>query len=482
MAPVLDDIPNELFERIVEQLDARDIFALRLGSRLLASKATQRTFKAFLRIKHVHLDEWSLTELVHATRPGGIGDLVENLVLVGLVTDLEYSEKRLATDHYVSHGGYEMVTMKPSLESVESLSARRDELCTFRDSKEDLRLLSEAFCNLSRSIAPRCLPCLSLQIGVHYLDGHRHDTPFLYAENTRSNFAYDPRFDLIREAAEHTFRIIMESLTSSSLTVKKLDLFNGSGMQPCSLSTTVVNNVEGQYPGLSACFAPMESLSISLCNPKSPEDDADEAYPTMPDESNTLGLGQLLQLPLQLSHLDVHYFIQGNSGHERIFHPRALMRHAAACSNLPNLQSCRISGLHCDTGDLLLFLQRTKPKCVTLENIIALSETWRPVLEFLTSSNANIRSLCLDDLFELGTPLEGLHLYDDSDLPIGTKHLWFDGSGPTKYGGPEMAAYNSTVVLQDDAVKHRLDYHFKGDLWSLPLGWSQRRLLKYGSI
>jgi hypothetical protein len=40
MAPVLDDIPNELFERIVEQLDACDIFALRLGSRLLASKAT----------------------------------------------------------------------------------------------------------------------------------------------------------------------------------------------------------------------------------------------------------------------------------------------------------------------------------------------------------------------------------------------------------------------------------------------------------
>jgi hypothetical protein len=39
MAPVLDDIPNELFERIVEQLDARDIFALRLGSRLLASVA-----------------------------------------------------------------------------------------------------------------------------------------------------------------------------------------------------------------------------------------------------------------------------------------------------------------------------------------------------------------------------------------------------------------------------------------------------------
>jgi hypothetical protein len=67
MAPTLDDIPSELFERIVEQLDICDILALRLGSRLLASKATQTTLKSFLRTKHVHLDERSLTRFVHVT-------------------------------------------------------------------------------------------------------------------------------------------------------------------------------------------------------------------------------------------------------------------------------------------------------------------------------------------------------------------------------------------------------------------------------
>ena len=60
---------------------------------------------------------------------------LDNLVLVGLVTDLEYSEKRLASDHYTLREGYLMPTMKPSLESVESLRTRQDELCTFRDSK-----------------------------------------------------------------------------------------------------------------------------------------------------------------------------------------------------------------------------------------------------------------------------------------------------------------------------------------------------------
>lgn len=55
MAPSLEDVPNELFEQIVELLDLRDIFSLRSGSRLLASKATQKHFKSFFRTKHVRL-------------------------------------------------------------------------------------------------------------------------------------------------------------------------------------------------------------------------------------------------------------------------------------------------------------------------------------------------------------------------------------------------------------------------------------------
>jgi hypothetical protein len=86
MAPVLNDLPNELFERIVQQLDLFDTCNLRLSSRLLASKATQRHFKSFFRRKHVDLDERSLTNFVHANKPDGFGCLVEELVLVGLVS------------------------------------------------------------------------------------------------------------------------------------------------------------------------------------------------------------------------------------------------------------------------------------------------------------------------------------------------------------------------------------------------------------
>jgi hypothetical protein len=360
-----------------------------------------------------------------------------------LATDLEYLEYLVWYHHEENFGPLEVHAELE--ESLDSLKTRRDELRTFRNSQEDIRLLSEALRNLSQSVAPRCLSSLSLQVRIYCLDGQRHETPALHQEKTGEPEFEIVRFDLIREAAALTFHITMESLMSSHLTIKKLDLYNSGEMQPCSLSTTEVNNIEARYPGLRACFAPTESLTISLCNPE------DE----MPDESNSLGLGQLLELLQQLSHLGVHYFIQGRRGHKRIFHPRALMQHAAACSNLPNLQSCRIGGLHCDADDLALFLQRTRPKCVALESIIALSETWRPVIDLLTSPQVNIKSFDLDTLFELETPVERLHLDDESDVTVDSKHVWLNAPGTTTSGMPRRS---TSVMRQDDAVKHPLNH------------------------
>jgi hypothetical protein len=374
-------------------------------------------------------------------------------------------------------------------ESLDSLKMRRDELRTFRNSQEDIRLLSEAFRNISQSIAPRCLSSLSLQVRIYYRDGQRHETPALHQEkiieHKFSRQDHNARFYPIREAAALTFPTTMESLMSSHLTIKKLDLYNSSEMYPCSLSTKEVNNIEAQYPELRACLAPMESLTMSLCNPESPEDERD--CPGMPDESDNLGLGQLLELLPQLSHLDVHYFIQGHFGHKRIFHPKALMQQAAACSNLPKLRSCCIRGLHCNTDDLALFLQRTQPKCVTLESIIALSETWQPVIDLLTSPHVNIKSFYLDTLFRLGTPVERLHLDDENDLTVDTKHVLFEEPGTPTYGVPE-AARRSTIctfaMRQNDAVKHPLN-HFVENIPTRDYSyetWSDEENWQYGSI
>jgi hypothetical protein len=175
MAPAFDDIPNELSERIIQLLNLRDIFGLRFSSRLLALKATQGHFKSFFRKKHVHLDESSLTRFVHAAQSGGLFCLLEDLVVVGLTTDPKFLEDEL--EYPATSDGATDATMKQSLDALRSLQAS---LQVFRDSKTDLQLLSDALRNLSRSIAPRCLQSLSLQVRIYYHDGRCHETPAIY--------------------------------------------------------------------------------------------------------------------------------------------------------------------------------------------------------------------------------------------------------------------------------------------------------------
>jgi hypothetical protein len=165
MAPTLDDLPNELFERIVQLLDLRDIFNLRFSSRLLASKATQRHFKSFFRTKHVHLEESSLAKFVQAAKSGGLFCLVEDLVVIGLTADPGFLEDELKYPS-TSDG-----MVDPDVEqNLSVLRARQGTLHALRDSKIDLQLLSEAFQSLSKSIAPRGLRSLLLQVRIYHHD------------------------------------------------------------------------------------------------------------------------------------------------------------------------------------------------------------------------------------------------------------------------------------------------------------------------
>lgn len=255
MAPTLDDIPNELFELIVEVLELRDILSLRYCSRLVASKATQKHFKSFFRTKHVHLDEQSTTKFVHFTQSEEFSRLVGHLALVGLAYDPKSLER--GTRDSTTFDGDVKINTKQDLDLVE---ARRKTLRSFCDPKKRFQLLGEAFLNLRHSIGSRCLSSLSLQGLVSYRDGSGHETPSL--------LMYDHGLDsnAICEAAAYTFHHTMESLASNRLAIKKLDLYNTSELQRCSLGCIELNNLEVRYPGLRACFAPLQSLGLSLCN------------------------------------------------------------------------------------------------------------------------------------------------------------------------------------------------------------------------
>jgi hypothetical protein len=231
MAPVLDHLPNELSEGIVQQLDLSYIYNLRSSSRLLASKATQHHFKSFFRKKHVDLDERSLTNFAHATQPAGC--LVEDLVLVGLVYDTQVL-KGLQSERYFGDGAYIDENERDRIQrGLEAIGQRRDALRIFSESKDGVRLLSEALRNLSSNGSkPGCLPSLSLEIRICIYDGERQEPSASYDHDAETGQPLERRVNLhpLRRATTHTFRLTMRSLARSRLRVQKLDLYNGTEM------------------------------------------------------------------------------------------------------------------------------------------------------------------------------------------------------------------------------------------------------------
>jgi hypothetical protein len=459
MAPVLEDLPSELFERIVQHLDLPSICNLRLGCRLLASKATQRHFKSIFRQKHVDLDERPLINFVHVTQPGGLGCLVEDLVLVGLVN----TRSRFLEDYAsTSDSGKHLDENKR--DEIRRGADIREALRSLRDSKQDVRLLSEALRNLnSSSSTSRGLRSLSLDVRVYLHDSDRQDLPGVDIHDAK--FGYSPKygadFRLIREATAHTFHLAMESLASSRLRVQKLDLYNGIDTQRCSLPLIEldrVGSVEALYPGLRACFASTTSLSLSLCYPSGPQSAYHEsvrqasllrgaAYFLFPDpyrasdHRDHVALAPFLHMLQGLKHLDLHFFGGvRNPRQQDLLFTSSLLR-ISGDSTLPKLESCRIRGLCLDLDGLWPFLEQTKPSRLALEHCAAISGMWQPIFDYITSPQAGLESLHLDDLFEK------------------FEHLWFDEPGRCAYVHHNMTGC-STVERQGGAVRLPISYFF----------------------
>lgn len=197
---------------------------------------------------------------------------MQHLVLVGLVHDPEFLEQELRCGlppEYTKPAGYGDIDAQKGLDILKRDSKA---LRASHNAHKGVRLLSEALRNLSQGTESNLLPSLSLQMGIYFHDGRRYELPGLPVPNIVAKrfwaLGSETGFNMFCEVASQTFCLTMESLAASRLTVQKLDIFNGADMQRCSLISTHLNDLETEYPGLRACFAPMKTLSLSLCDPK----------------------------------------------------------------------------------------------------------------------------------------------------------------------------------------------------------------------
>jgi len=425
-------------------LELPDICSLRATSRSLAVNATQNHFKWFLRNRRLLLRETSLAAFAGATYAGRLGCLVERLELVGMACDAGFLGSEQASDqaarpHFTRYK-----------ENITAADLRRQSH-QLRNSRKDVRLLSEAFRNLKRENAHGCLQELSLRVSIlpHQSDAHELQALPSQEWELSEDAAFDEGLDLVSCAAAETLAVAASALNASRLPVHSLSIFDRFGEHHCALPSGELEDINLIYPGLCWSLTSLRSLSLTLSRWK--HDNGDEL----------VGFSRLLQLTPNLRTLDVHVYVADrtlNMKHEYHMYRLATLR------TLPKLDACCLRGLYVDVADLKVFIEQSSPRTLRLEHMIAQAGQWDSFFTFIASMQSSVEDLNLDDLFEQQQQL----------------HLIFDAPGALKYG-----AGNGTHTLRRQGIDLRspITYHVnRSRLMSKPgrWRWVDRSRREYG--
>ena len=260
----LEDLPPEILERTVVLLSLRDVCALRLSSRTLASKATQDYFKTFFTRKRVEVTELGLQKFVDCTAAGGLNSLIKHLTLVAPVyntLELEFGLENKVTTAIVwaEDGSIEdtdsrdLTTEELSQMSMDLpiLRTRQEAHAQFVASGGCVTLLAQAFDNLAKHNV--ALDLVATEVAVYRLDAVTPIPPL-----------YGGGFKYIWQAASDVFHTLFGSIARAGLRVNRLDLFNGPSMHRCSLSCDQFTSVDFDAAALDACLGNLRSLTMSI--------------------------------------------------------------------------------------------------------------------------------------------------------------------------------------------------------------------------
>lgn len=468
MAPTLDDLPNELFEYVVQLLDLSDICNLRSGSRQLAFKSTQTHFKSFFSRRRVYLNQHSLDKFVQATDVSKLCCRIEHLVLAGVVDAAPFLNVGISTElgGDVDRSRHD----QPPQDIPETTGLRRRAVRGSQRSKRNLALLRKALRNISISgITKYRLPRLSLETHINLRGTQLYDRNDSRYWNTNNFHRLELEHD---DVTARSFHFTMEALAMSRLTVEKLAIYHTNerlglyelkGIKPYGLYSTELIGIEARYPGLKTCLASTTSLYISLCQRRpsrsclgdqssvreSPSSQEVKAVLNVHTGKDNPGLGHLLRLTENLKDLDLQYFSGARCNLDMIRHdyrhPMRFFKSTATSKFLPRLRLCRLRGLDCYHDDILLFLQRTRPRHIVLQSMKLASESWSRIFEHITGSDTGIERVLLGELREPGR---------------WTVPMWFPEAPTQPYYSTVGGVGDSNLELRDDAVRRPINYRF----------------------
>ena len=444
MARSLEDCPPEIVEAIVESLPFEDICNVRLSSRSLGLMVAQETYKSHFVTKHVDIRRECLETFIHVTKPGSVGCSVENLVLTGLAFDASLLDTTLREEaRWVTERNGPMFSsvqhkctpeeLVKITEDLETFKHRQQEQVQLKNSGQDKALLRKAFSNLATYGKTGSLPSLSLDVIVFRKDS-----------KTRSLPVEGGDWQLIWKTAAYAFHTSMEALAWSRLPIERMDIFHTS--LRCSLSCNELSKLDAYMEGLGDSLRALKSLSISssegLLNESQLNAGEDAMKLVVTDESNFIGLSNVLGLATNLEELRLHWF---NTHQHRLnindCQHQKFFRRLGESSCLPCLRTVILQGCYVTEDSLLAFLESRPIKSLSMDNVYMREGTFASVFGYVTTDEAGLGYLYFDDLWE-------------------SQLLYFTGSGSPKFPNSQPTHGGQTLERKGQEVKQPIPYHF----------------------
>ena len=313
MSNTLERCSPEIVEEIVTYLSLQEICNLRLTNSVLASLASQTTFKSYFVKKLVHCTWEGVDALRQATARDHVGRNVQDLTLVGIVVDTtrpkaEIEEggtwvtelqgpMRLSVKH--TYTSEELERKKADLEMM---SKRQSEYAdpAYDEVVDDS--LAQAFRNIVVNSKSGELSRLSLQIVVHRDGANEVEEPLAGGG-----------WDLICSAAAALFHRVLRALADSQLKVKCFHVF--TDQQRCSLPYTELAAMNLEDAGLKQALSTVDSFCLSLASALRPMTDSignadrETAEVSCFDKSAAENLATLLSYMPALQALELHWYL-----------------------------------------------------------------------------------------------------------------------------------------------------------------------------
>ncbi|KAL9012678.1 MAG: hypothetical protein Q9173_002567 [Seirophora scorigena] len=438
----VEDLPQELVDKIIEGLDLFAIKSLRLTCKKVCDR-THARFRCFFASQRTDLTSKSLKRLSQIANHPKLASAVQSVVVLALVYDLSELDRmlRIKRRRIYQHQGLFSATTEPhatpeeleeAQQTRERLHAQIQERDTMIRNEADLQLVADTFRSFGKLNTLAVEPAVSRGRAKHELASSVHEWRTIWIR------------------AAQVYHTVMLSVARSGVAISNLHVYTSKASQRCSVPTWDINE---HIPALlSANFARSAehiktiSLSVStkvetdcqkiaearakLCETNRAYYQAGVGSPgglrsdhnpaAVAAEGNFPGVARLLKQMPNLQRLDLHLYKtlwSGGDSYAKVF--SCLVEEVV----LPSLRQCKLRGLYCDETSLLAFL-RAHQNITTLEfrSIDLVSGTWQsifaqlcamPLLQRVTLQNIRAPG---KGMVSLG-PKHPTAVYEDEGIP-----------------------------------------------------------------